>query len=75
MSAPQKRGCATCRFADWSYNPAPRARGPGDCRWEPPPPVPLPISITQRSGYSNALHRTRIWKDMGEDCPTWEPVE
>ena len=66
-----RRGCATCRFADWSRNPKPRAKGPGDCRYVPEMP-PLPISISRAHGFNPMFARTAIWKDMGEDCPTWE---
>ena len=68
------RGCADCRFADWSRNPKARAQGPGDCRYVVTEP-PLPISITRAHGFSPKRPRTAIWKDMGADCPTWEPAE
>jgi hypothetical protein len=66
-----KRGCGSCRFADWRRGPqGPRSKGPGDCTFEPVLPA-LPDAVTKAHGWRREWSRMSIWKDQGAECPCW----
>lgn len=73
MKAP-RRGCGSCRFADWARLGGLRKKGPGDCRFEPATTA-LPDSVTKAHGYRADPSRQSIWKDWGEECPVWVAAE
>mgnify|MGYP000467526408 CR=1 FL=1 len=60
------QACGNCSKAEWQLS----AKGnrlrsvPGICTVEfQPPAIPSCYTIT--------MHKTKVWPDMGKDCPTW----
>jgi hypothetical protein len=58
--------CGTCSEAEWQLSEkGNRLRSvPGTCLIQFDSPI-LPIC------YEVTIRKTKIWPDMGKDCPTW----
>lgn len=72
--------CTTCRYSEFDMTngtrPRPKRDQRGSCHW-PVPAVPvLPLSITERYGYSpqDMFRKSGIWPKL-EGCPVWTAKE
>lgn len=67
--------CSACRFFIPQRTDSGRIkRAAGKCAWPMPHLSPLPMSIDSQRVNQALSHRTSVWPNDNDECPTFAPL-